>query len=101
MRDNDLQWLFEAVASTESCLPGTACYLFGSVLRRNSPNRDIDVLILYENWEDVALIRKRLEARQLERPLDLLFLTFEEEAELGFIQSEACVEIFPSCHLAT
>jgi predicted nucleotidyltransferase len=99
VRDDDLQWLCEALASTESYLPGTAWYLFGSVLRRNGHNRDIDVLVLYEKWEDVVLIRKRIEEREMERPLDLLFLTFEEEAELGFIQSEACIEIFPSSHL--
>jgi predicted nucleotidyltransferase len=101
VRDDDLKWLVEAIESSGTLPARTVWYLFGSVLRNNTPSRDIDVLILYEDWEDVRLVRKRLDKLELDRPLHLLFMTFAEEAELNFIRSEYCVEIFPSCQIRT
>ena len=99
MSNDDFRWLIEAVKTPGSCPPDTVWYLFGSILCCSSSSSDIDILILYEKREDIALIRNHLDPLEMECPLDLLFMTPEEEAELGFIWSEGCIEIFPMCRV--
>lgn len=96
---DDLDWLIEAIRTSETCLAGTVWYIFGSLLRNKKANADIDLLVLYDREEQVDQIRASLKARLLERPVDVLFMSFIEESELDFVRSEGCVEVFPRCRL--
>ena len=69
------------------------CYLFGSILTSNYPN-DIDILILYDNPNDILLFKKCIKPDSLNFPLDILYLTFEEEKQFNFIQEQNAIKIF-------
>jgi len=61
-------------------------YLFGSLLTKVKPSCDIDLLIIYKENHQPKTIRKILHEVMYELPLDLIFLTNEEEKELDFIR---------------
>lgn len=69
-------------------------YIFGSYL--NSENwADLDILIIYKNYDDVAIIKEILFYSLLDIPLDLNFMTKEEEKYFNFINKTNAKQIFP------
>lgn len=72
-------------------------YLFGSALRANSMWSDIDILVVCERDEDGQLARESLSNLCMLYPIDLIVMTFEEEAEFDFVQSENCRQIAHLC----
>ena len=100
MSRDDILWVIQATKMPETCPLGTVWYVFGSVLSCGGINSDIDILIVYENWEQVILARERMGKLEMERAIDLLFMMHEEEAEKDFIRSERCIEIFPTCSVS-
>src|SRR5258708_23471820 len=75
--------------------PDAIWYLFGSTLRAFERAADIDVLVLCDSEESISVIRHELRAACERRPLHLFLLTRGEEAELGFIVSQGCVQVYP------
>ena len=73
----------------------TTWYLFGSVTRSFSRTKDVDLLVVCDSHETAMLVRAELEDTCLRIPLHLLLLTRSEESELGFVESEECVQIYP------
>ncbi|WP_294332131.1 nucleotidyltransferase domain-containing protein [uncultured Chryseobacterium sp.] len=79
-------------------LPNNDCYLFGSLLNeRKSLKSDIDLLILYVREDEPKIIREKLDAILLSFPIHIIFLTYEEEIELNFIQTVSAILINNYC----
>jgi predicted nucleotidyltransferase len=77
-------------------IPSTKWYLFGSALNEDKLAKDFDILIIYENAEEVVFIRTKIHSIELERPLDITYMNAEEAKETNFVESEGCIEIFPN-----
>jgi hypothetical protein len=76
--------------------PDAIWYLFGSTLRAFENAADIDVLVLCDTDDSVALVRHELREACQRLPLHLFLITRCEEAELDFLASEGCVQVYPS-----
>ena len=74
---------------------GARWYLFGSATRSIAGAKDLDLLVVCEDGEASLVVRCELRDLCLRLPLHLLLLTRAEEAELGFVESQGCVAIFP------
>ena len=70
-------------------------YLFGSFLRDPNKARDIDILIIYKNESHPRIVREALSDIGLQFPLDLIFMTEEEESQFDFIRSQRAEIIYP------
>lgn len=69
-------------------------YLFGSYLY-SEKWADLDVLIIYKDYEDIFMIKKVFSRNLLNTPLDLNFMTEEEENFYNFITQTNAQQIFP------
>lgn len=95
MNTSDTKWLLDKLLNEEICPKGTKWYLFGSCLNGDPKAKDIDILVVYSSPKSVKEIRKRIQPLELQRPMDIIYMSEDEERELSFIQSEFCVEIYP------
>ncbi len=91
----DVRWLLENIPTTNAFLPSTTWYIFGSSLNENKIAKDFDILVIYEDKEDIKVVRNRIHRIELERPLDIIYMTGDEAKETNFVNSKKCVEIFP------
>ncbi len=75
----------------------TRWYLFGSATRGVSIPGDVDLLVVYDHGDvDRALdLREALFRGFPPEAIDLVLLSPDEEAELGFIKRASCVQIYP------
>jgi len=79
--------ILNSLTSLLKSLPNNKCYLFGSVLQENKNLKsDIDILILYKNDTDPKIIRDQFDQILISFPIHIIFLTYEEEGELNFIE---------------
>jgi predicted nucleotidyltransferase len=79
--------IINSVISLLKTLPNNDCYLFGSIIDESRKLRnDIDILILYKNKSEPKIIREKLDPILTLFPLHIIFLTYEEEIELNFLQ---------------
>lgn len=69
-------------------------YLFGSYLYSENW-ADLDVLIIYKNYEDIPMIKEVFSRNLSNTPLDLNFMTEEEESFYNFINQTNAQKIFP------
>ena len=69
-------------------------YLFGSYLK-SSKWADLDFLVVYRNYEDVKKLREVFSRHFQHTPLDLNFMTQEEEGYFNFISQTNAQQIFP------
>lgn len=69
-------------------------YLFGSYLYSKNW-ADLDVLIIYKDYEDISMIKKVFSRNLLNTPLDINFMTEEEEIFYNFINQTNAQQIFP------
>ena len=76
--------------------PHSVWYLFGSAARGYAEHVDIDVLVLCQDSEHVRSVRSELKGLYIRLPLHLFLLTRTEEAELGFVASQGCIQIYPA-----
>ena len=60
-------------------------YIFGSFLDSSEHANDIDILIIYKSNFSPKIVRNYLAEFFNYYPLDLLFMTVDEEKELNFI----------------
>jgi predicted nucleotidyltransferase len=78
-------------------MDGVELYLFGSSIRNKAFPSDIDVLVIYPDGD----LRRGHNLAQAIRDLpvtefyDVLALSKSEERELGFIDSEQAIRIWP------
>ncbi len=69
-------------------------YLFGSYLYSENW-ADLDVLIIYKDYEDISMIKEIFSRNLSNTPLDLNFMTEEEESFYNFINQTNAQKIFP------
>jgi hypothetical protein len=75
----------------------TRWYLFGSVLCDPLRAADVDLLVVCRDHFDADAIRRTTGEFAFCKPIDLLILTEEEEAEASFVANQRCVRVFPVC----
>ncbi len=94
-QDELLMSLLTEAQRIEKLAPDAIWYLFGSVLLAFERASDIDVMVLGDTDETVAIVRHELRGACVRLPLHLFLLTRDEEAELGFIVTEGCIQVYP------
>lgn len=72
-------------------------YLFGSTIKYVNKFSDIDLLIVYENQEDLKHFKKLILTHSQSYPIDMIFLTRAEENELNFIQKTQAILLNKFC----
>ncbi len=77
-----LAWLCELAGSRTNL----QVWLFGSALWSDKP-RDIDVLLVYTDYEDVARVKRANWWADEDPPIDLIAMTPGEERDYDFISS--------------
>lgn len=70
------------------------CYLFGSILINPVCANDIDILIIYENENQIDIIKKAFRDILTNFPVHMNYFTHEEEKELNFIRQQNAKKIF-------
>lgn len=70
------------------------CYLFGSILRNPVLANDIDILIIYENENQIDIIKKAFRDLLINFPVHMSYFTHEEVKELNFIRQQNAKKIF-------
>ena len=69
-------------------------YLFGSYLYTDNW-ADLDVLIIYKSYQDIPMVKDVFSKIFFNTPLDLNFMTKEEEKFYNFINRTNAQKIFP------
>lgn len=69
-------------------------YLFGSYLKSNKW-ADLDFLVIYRTYEDVKKLKEVFSRHLPHTPLDLNFMTREEEKYFDFTNQSNAQQIFP------
>ncbi|MEE4247113.1 MAG: nucleotidyltransferase domain-containing protein [Kangiellaceae bacterium] len=70
------------------------CLIFGSILINSKRANDIDILIIYDNHEQIPVLKEEFKSLEKIYPLHLNYFTFEEERELDFITEQSAEYIF-------
>ena len=70
-------------------------YIFGSYLRIEKHAKDLDILILYEHVQSPSIVRENLNNISLYHPLDLIFMTNDEEQGFDFINQQQAKKLYP------
>jgi predicted nucleotidyltransferase len=68
-------------------------YLFGSFIVTDKKCGDIDILIIYETTEHINSIRNDFKNITTFEHFDLMFLSFDEEKELKFIEKAKAIRL--------
>ncbi len=68
-------------------------YVFGSFLHSPKKAKDLDILVIYENISSAKEARKSLGDILLRHPIDLIFMTREEEKQFDFIRTQYAKKI--------
>lgn len=79
----------ELLRKNRKYLKNTKVFIFGSLVKNEKYINDIDLLIICNDLKQSKIIRKILENFSF-LPVDLLFLSYEEEIELNFIKAQNC-----------
>lgn len=74
---------------------GSQWHLFGSVDRDEQDAEDIDLMILCNSDDQADVLRQAIDPDDMELPLQLALLTFEEAAEVDAIRVQRSRIIFP------
>lgn len=68
-------------------------YLFGSILKNKNVINDIDLLILYESQDELLEKKNKLNELSVYYPLDIYYMSLDEEIELDFINKVSAVKL--------
>jgi len=69
-------------------------FIFGSYLHLEKQAKDLDVLILYRLEQSPAIVRTSLNKISIHHPLDLIFMTDDEEREFDFINQQEAKKLY-------
>jgi len=69
-------------------------YIFGSLLHPNQCIGDVDLLVVYEDANDLSEVKSVLEDIALRIPLDVTFMHKNEEQELKFVSGQGAINVF-------
>ncbi len=92
----------ESLSISTGLPDGTRVFIFGSFSSGSDAPRDLDVLVVYDSdvvppedaFSVFAPLMEEL-GRKAGLPVDCTLLTVSEEAQVGFVASERCIEITP------
>lgn len=70
-------------------------FVFGSVRSGDAPHSDVDLLVVYQNQQELGQVREIFEEMDFKHPLDVIYMSPSEERELAFISGQECLKIFP------
>jgi hypothetical protein len=68
-------------------------YVFGSAPGHLSAASDIDLLVICQTHMMADVVRQVVDLDQFGRPIHLSILTKVEEEEVGFVESQRCVQV--------
>lgn len=88
---NDIKQIGKNISIKTSGVEG---YLFGSILTTQRNANDVDVLIVYDNEEQISIIKQEFKPLESVIPLHLNYFTYTEETELNFISEVKAERIF-------
>lgn len=88
---NDIKQIGKNISIKTSDVEG---YLFGSILTKQHNANDVDVLIVYDNEEQINIIKQEFKPLESDFPLHLNYFTYFEETELNFISEVKAERIF-------
>jgi predicted nucleotidyltransferase len=74
--------------------PGLEIWAFGSMLRSSEPH-DLDVLIIYDDANDVVAMRERQLWEVTLPPVDIIAMTRDEEIHYDFVEVTRAVRLHP------
>lgn len=69
-------------------------YLFGSAREGLSNASDIDLVVVCRTHGMADAVRRAVDVDQFTRPIHLSIFTHAEEAEIGFIEKQGCIQVF-------
>lgn len=79
----------------DATIGNTRWYIFGSALCGPALAADVDLLVVCQTHPAADAIRRIAGEFAFSRPIDLSILTEDEEAEVGFVANQRCVQVFP------
>lgn len=82
IRDSTIRRLRKIAWSLGSKAEGTQWHLFGSVDRDEADAADIDLLVLCKSDDQADALRRAIDPDELELPIHLAFMTFDEAAAI-------------------
>ncbi|WP_028300050.1 nucleotidyltransferase domain-containing protein [Oceanospirillum beijerinckii] len=85
--------IFTAKATLDRKGVNADFYIFGSILTKGALYSDVDILVIYHKDDDVQIIRYILNDLFYKIPVDLCFMTRQEERELKFIMRTNAINI--------
>ncbi|NEP78887.1 MAG: hypothetical protein F6K39_12335 [Okeania sp. SIO3B3] len=84
--------ILPVLMKVQSTSPRINIYLFGSILKETLI-ADIDILVVYNSVSDLVVPREALNRISLSLPLDVVYMTKEEEKQFDFIESQDAILI--------
>ncbi|NEN89656.1 MAG: hypothetical protein F6K48_12385 [Okeania sp. SIO3H1] len=84
--------ILPVLVKLQSTSPRINIYLFGSILKETLI-ADIDILVVYNSVSDLVVPREALNRISLSLPLDVVYMTTEEEKQFDFIESQDAILI--------
>ena len=69
-------------------------YVFGSILWKSRNISDVDILIVYKLGTHLSGVKKAIDSVGRMIPLDVLYMTTEEEMELDFVAAQGATDVF-------
>lgn len=88
---NDIKQIGQNISIKTNGVEG---YLFGSILAKWYDANDIDVLIVYNDEEQISIIKQEFKPLESILPLHMNYFTYTEEAELNFVTVVKAEQIF-------
>lgn len=95
IRDRVVRSLRKLYSSIGSKAEGSQWHLFGSVDRDEEDAADIDLLVLCKSDGQADALRQAIDPDELELPLHLAFMTFEEAAAIDATEIQQSRAIIP------
>ncbi|MFZ6640958.1 nucleotidyltransferase domain-containing protein [Undibacterium sp. TC4M20W] len=74
---------------------GGKIYLFGSILTSKPQVSDVDILVVYESVNGLAELKEHFSSLGLMAPIDVIYMTTNEEIYLDFIRKQNATLIAP------
>lgn len=92
-RDALLRRLSVDATRVALAVPNVRLFVFGTLLHGKGWPADVDILLVYNDELEAAHARALLRTTLHDLPIHILLLSVAEEAQLGFVACERCLEI--------
>ena len=69
-------------------------YAFGSILWKSNNISDVDIVIVYKSGTHLSGVKRAIDSVGRMIPLDVMYMTTEEEIELNFLAGQGATDVF-------